>query len=531
MVDTSMELPVKKPPKEVVECPVPHAREQALPPGHPPVPDAPPSSLQTPTGPHCIFFRQPEDKSELPEEDVTEVPKPNSTAETIADVVQQSVPPDYLLVLASRTSKLAVCQAEHVQQMLEVRFGASSPAFAKDVPEDLQEDIEEIHRRLNLLEGEGASLRPFAFPARTMQTAGDVNLRSPLYVIGGEGRAIWTKELEVALFAGGVDAIVHSLKDVPTTLPANLELGAILEREDPRDALVVKSSLPYKSLDEMPPGSVIGTSSVRRVALLRRAFPHLIFSDVRGNIQTRLAKLDAEKGPYTALVLAAAGLKRLDLAERITAYLTAPVMLHAVGQGSLGIEIRTPGKSPRDARVKALIESIGDWRATWRCSAERALLHRMEGGCSIPLGVASWFSDHHEIECLRNEPEATPSQLVAEGLALSAPLDLGISKPPPEGRELTLRAMIVSLDGTRSCEYQETRLCKTLDDAVALGIQVADDLEHRQSAKVILEEVEYHRRLAEKADEEQRACNLAPAQEQDRRFLPRNDGQPKVWEV
>lgn len=262
-------------------CPVPHAKEQPLPPGHPPVSEAAPSSLQPPTGPHCIFFRQPEDGVDEAEQDAKNVvPQADPTAEAVADVVQDMVPPEYLLVLASRTSALAVCQAEQVQSMLEVRFGASSPAFADAVPPELQADVEAVRRRLHELDGEHATLRPFAFPTRTMQTAGDVNLRSPLYVIGGEGRAIWTKELEVALLASGVDAIVHSLKDVPTTLPANLELGAILEREDPRDALVVKAGLPYTSLDEMPPGSVIGTSSVRRVALLRRAYPHLMFSDV-----------------------------------------------------------------------------------------------------------------------------------------------------------------------------------------------------------------------------------------------------------
>lgn len=253
----------------------------------------------------------------------------------------------------------------------------------------------------------------------------------------------------------------------------------------------------------------------------------------RGNIQTRLAKLDADQGPYTALVLAAAGLKRMDLAGRITSYLTAPVMLHAVGQGSLGVEVRTPQNSPRDERVRRLIQSIGDWRATWRCSAERALLHRMEGGCSIPLGVATSFSDHDEIEAVRNEPSATPAQLQAQGKAASAPCDISFRTPPPEGRELTLRAVIVSLDGSRSCEHAETKLCKTLEDAVALGIQVADDLEHRQGAREILDEVEHHRRLAEQADEKRRAQpQSAPhATEIDRRGEPRADGEPKVWEV
>ena len=221
----------------------------------------------------------------------------------------------------------------------------------------------------------------------------------------------------------------------------------------------------------------------------------------------------------------------MQLATRITAYLTAPVMLHAVGQGSLGIEIRSPNGSPRDARVKALIASIADWRATWRCSAERSLLNRMEGGCSIPLGVASWFDDHHEVEVTRNEPLATPAQLEAEGKPVSAPIDLRFSTPPPGGKVLTLRAVIVSLDGTRSCEYEASALCKSVDDAIKLGIQVADDLEHRQGAREILEEVEHHRRLAEQADEAQRQKQQVPAHEQDRRFVPRTDGQPKVWEV
>lgn len=221
----------------------------------------------------------------------------------------------------------------------------------------------------------------------------------------------------------------------------------------------------------------------------------------------------------------------MELATRITAYLTAPVMLHAVGQGSLGVEIRTPAGSARDARVKALIESISDWRATWRCCAERALLHRMEGGCSIPLGVATWFNDYEAVEALRNEPRATPAQLHAEGKAASAPLDLRFSTPPPEGRELTLRAVIVSLDGARSCEYEATRLCRTLDDAVALGVQVADDLEHRQGAREILDEVEHHRRLAEQADQAARARQEKPTHEVDRRGAPRTDGEPKVWEV
>jgi len=372
-----------------------------------------------------------------------------------------------------------------------------------------------------------------------MSTLGDLNLKAPLCVIGGEGRAIWTKELEVALMAGAVDAIVHSLKDVPTTMPEGTELAAILEREDPRDALVVKQGLPYKSLDEMPKGSVIGTSSVRRVALLRRSYPHLMFSDVRGNINTRLAKLDANDGPYTALVLAAAGLKRMELDHRITAYVAEPVMLHAVGQGSLAIEVRSPrgASTERDERIRHMIRSISSWRSSWRCAAERALMHRMEGGCSIPLGVATRFDDHSDIEGQLNERLETPQEMLHAGV--SRPSIQVAATPPEEGCRLTMSAVIVSLDGSQQCQHTESLVCRSIQDAEQLGIQVAEDLEHKKNARVILAEVEHHRQLAALADEKRRAATAAgqmpqeslQAVEVDRRGLPRDDGAPKAWEV
>lgn len=277
-------------------CPVPHAPNQPLPPGHPQTGAARPSSLKPPSGEHCIFFRTPDDigLADIKPAPVEPVP---ATSVTPAEAAH----PDSLLVLSSRSSQLALLQAKQVADTLTARYGSDSPAFQEGTGD-------EEHSILASVTPAGAKPEPMSFPIQTMSTAGDVNLRSPLYVIGGEGRAIWTKELEVALRERVVDAIVHCTKDVPTTLPPGLELAAILEREDPRDALIVKANLPYKSLAEMPPGSVIGTSSVRRVALLRRMYPELVFSDVRGNINTRLAKLDADDGPYTALVLAAAGL-------------------------------------------------------------------------------------------------------------------------------------------------------------------------------------------------------------------------------
>ncbi|EPQ30259.1 uncharacterized protein PFL1_02375 [Pseudozyma flocculosa PF-1] len=445
-------------------CPVPHAKSQPLPPGHPPVAEAPPSTLFPPTGPRCVFFRSPEDLAQTPplsrsssflSSPTASLPSLHEFAVTHSATASEfdraqkldqarkeaninplpmdkdgqiGLDPSTTLVLASRNSQLALVQSSHVSAMLEARYGRSSPVFAgkgqeveallgqngiasssKLTVEHTERDASDAQKLLESFQTSPPTpLRPFTFPITSMSTAGDQNLRSPLYVIGGEGKAIWTKELEVALEQGGVDAIVHCLKDVPTTLPPGLEIAAILEREDPRDALVIKQGLPYRTLDELPSGSVIGTSSIRRVAQLRRRYPHLVFSDVRGNLNTRLAKLDAPNGPYTALVLAAAGLVRLSLHHRITAFLSSPVLLYSVGQGSLAIEVRTPpeGADPatnRDAKVRDLIRSIGDWRATFRAEAERSLLRELEGGCSIPVGVESRFEDHAEVEGLRNE--------------------------------------------------------------------------------------------------------------------------------
>jgi hydroxymethylbilane synthase len=200
--------------------------------------------------------------------------------------------------------------------------------------------------------------------------------------------ALWTKELEVALLSGQVDAIVHSLKDVPTEFPPGCELGAVLEREDPTDALVVKEGLSYTSLDEMPDGSVIGTSSVRRVAQLRRKFPRLKFADVRGNLGTRLKKLDAVDNNYTALILASAGLIRIGLGHRITAAVASPTLYHAVGQGAIGVEIRAGDRRSRD-----IIGSLECWKTSWRTRAERMMLKVLEGGCSVPVGCETKITE------------------------------------------------------------------------------------------------------------------------------------------
>lgn len=218
-----------------------------------------------------------------------------------------------------------------------------------------------------------------------MTTEGDKNQSQALYLLGG--KALWTKELEVALKENVVDMLVHSLKDVPTTLPPGCEIGAILERENPVDSLVVKQGLPYKTLEDLPEGSVVGTSSVRRVAQLRKSFPGLVFLDVRGNLNTRLAKLDAPDGPYTALILAKAGLVRLGMGDRVTADLTAPILFHAVSQGALAVEIRSD-----DQEARELCKMLTHQETQWKCLAERALLRELEGGCSVPVGVSTSLS-------------------------------------------------------------------------------------------------------------------------------------------
>ncbi len=206
-----------------------------------------------------------------------------------------------------------------------------------------------------------------------MTTEGDRKLGTSLAKIGGKG--LFVKELEDALAEGHADIAVHSLKDVPMNLPDGFTLGAILERADPRDALV---SISFVTLASLPPGARVGTSSLRRESQLRAKFPHLAIEPLRGNVQTRLRKLD--EGQYDAIILAAAGLKRLGLEHRIAATLAPEEMLPAVGQGALGIECRSDR-----ADVLALLAGLHD-DATAACVlAERALSRSLAGSCNVPL--------------------------------------------------------------------------------------------------------------------------------------------------
>ncbi|HEV2007660.1 MAG TPA: hydroxymethylbilane synthase [Burkholderiales bacterium] len=209
---------------------------------------------------------------------------------------------------------------------------------------------------------------------RGMTTQGDRILDRTLDKIGGKG--LFVKELEDALAAGSADIAVHSMKDVPMVLPPGFEIVAITEREDARDAFV---SNQYANLNALPAGSHIGTSSLRRESQIRARFPQLVVEPLRGNVQTRIDKLDA--GNYAAIILAAAGLKRLGLAERITALLTPEESLPAPGQGALGIECRT-----ERADVISMMRALNHESTAACVRAERALSGALAGSCQLPLG-------------------------------------------------------------------------------------------------------------------------------------------------
>lgn len=260
---------------------------------------------------------------------------------------------------------------------------------------------------------------------------------------------------------------------MPTQLPDNLHLGAILERADPRDALIISPRLPQgTTLATLPEGATIGTSSVRRAAQLRRLFPHFKFADLRGNVGTRLGKLDKEDSPYSAIILAAAGLERMGLDNRISQYLSSSSggMLHAVGQGALAIEVRKD-----DEAMINLLDNIKCERSTRACSAERALLRALEGGCSVPIGIeTSWRG--------------------GKGLAVGAQPNKdydkhghAIEEPEPdlEDQELVLKTVVVSVDGKESVEHEAVRKVRTKEEAEEMGREVAKILVEKGADKIL----------------------------------------------
>ena len=277
-------------------------------------------------------------------------------------------------MIATRESRLALWQAEHVKGLLEQR-------------------------------GHQVSLLG-------MTTKGDQILDRSLSKVGGKG--LFVKELEVALEEGRADIAVHSLKDVPMELPDGFSLACVMEREDPRDAYV---SNRFASLAELPPGAVVGTSSLRRVVLLRSLRPDLKIEPLRGNLDTRLRKLD--DGQYDAIVLAAAGLKRLGLAPRIRHVFEPDQMLPAAGQGALGIEVR----SSRTDLLEMLAPLAH--RASWLAvAAERAVSRAMGGSCSMPLAAFATFSGEYlQLRAAWGDPDSPAALVRAQSAAAASDLE------------------------------------------------------------------------------------------------------------
>lgn len=263
-----------------------------------------------------------------------------------------------------------------------------------------------------------------------MVTKGDVILDSPLAKIGGKG--LFVKELENALLNKEADIAVHSMKDVPMQFPEGLGLAVICQREDPRDAFV---SHAYRTFAELPQGAVVGTSSLRRQCQLKALRPDLDIRSLRGNVGTRLSKLD--NGDYDAIILASAGLIRLGLADRIASFIDVEQSLPAAGQGAVGIECRTD-----DMQVKALLAPLADAETTYCVRAERAMNNHLQGGCQVPIG----------------------------GYAI---LQQG---------QLYLRALVGDIDGSRIIRAEGK---SAVENAEVLGVQIAEQLLAQGADKIL----------------------------------------------
>jgi len=299
------------------------------------------------------------------------------------------MPPEKL-VIASRESRLAMWQARHVQAQLQGLYP---------------------HCEITIL---------------GMTTKGDQILDKSLSKIGGKG--LFIKELENALLDGSADLAVHSLKDVPMEMPDGFDLTAILEREDPSDAFV---SNQYDFLKQMPIGSKLGTSSLRREAQVKKNFPHIEVVPLRGNLDTRLAKLD--RGEFDAMILATAGLTRLELASRIKMKILPEDILPAAGQGALGIEILA-----NNMTLAEQLSPLRDVLATYQVTAERQVSRRLGGSCEIPIAAyATW--DNYQTT-------------------------------------LHLKALVANMSGTHIIESMASAVVKDFQQAIDLGNLVADSL-------------------------------------------------------
>jgi len=277
------------------------------------------------------------------------------------------------LRIATRKSPLALWQANHVRDALAAR-----------------------HPELNI-------------ELVTMTTQGDKILDTPLAKVGGKG--LFVKELEVGMLEGRADLAVHSMKDVPVEFPPGLGLAAVLPREDPRDVLISNT---FSSVDELPHGARVGTSSLRRQCQLRARRPDLQILDLRGNVNTRLGKLDS--GEYDAILLAAAGVKRMGWEQRITELLAPEQFLPAIGQGAIGIEIRMD-----DERVRSLVDELNDPQTATRIRAERSLNAGLQGGCQVPIAGYSEIS--HGVIVLRALVGRPDGSELVQGVISGRPAD------------------------------------------------------------------------------------------------------------
>lgn len=306
-----------------------------------------------------------------------------NTPASAAPAGAAAIPPPNRLVIATRESRLALWQAHHVRDRLSALYPACS---------------------VELL---------------GMTTVGDQVLDRSLNEIGGKG--LFTKELEVALADGRADLAVHSLKDVPMALPEGFELAAVMRREDPRDAFV---SPRFAGLDALPQGARIGTSSLRRAAQLAERRPDLQVLPLRGNLDTRLRKLDA--GEYDAIVLAAAGLKRLGLADRIREVMPPATSLPAPGQGALGIEILSSRPD-----VRAWLAPLADRRTWLEVTAERSVSRALGGSCRIPLAAYAVVQPDGLLRL--DALLATDGRVRRASVSTAAPVRLDTGTPEPQG--------------------------------------------------------------------------------------------------
>lgn len=299
-----------------------------------------------------------------------------------------------IIRIATRKSPLALWQAEYVASQLEKAF-----------PEIKTELV-------------------------TMVTRGDKILDAPLAKVGGKG--LFVKELEQGMLEGSADIAVHSMKDVPVEFPEGLHLAVVLEREDPRDAFV---SNHYASINDLPENPKIGTCSLRRQCQIKEKLPNAEILPLRGNVNTRLAKLDA--GEFDAIILASAGLKRLGMGDRITECIDSTLSLPAIGQGAIGIECRSD-----DVEINQILDVLADENTTIRITAERAMNTRLNGGCQVPIAGFA------EIQ----------------------------------GDKLWMRGLVGNPDGSLIYLSEKTGDIK---DAAAIGIAVADDLLAQGADKIL----------------------------------------------